>query len=687
MPGFRPPMRPRLTPGSVPNRSLPANQPLTRKEPPVTAFDRIVEAIQASGKNVRSRGDGQASAQCPAHEDRNPSLSLTRIEGQALVHCHGGCQTEDVLTALGLNTRDLFDDLRGTRYHYTNRVGTVQRTVSRTPDKTFKQSGDTKGPPTLYRLPEVLEAVENAETIYLVEGEKDVHALESLHLVATTAPMGASNIDKADLRPLYDADVVAVVDRDDAGQKWAAKVLEKLEGKARSLSFVEAKVGKDAADHIAANLGVVDLVPLDAPEHDVPLRRARITWASEIEPEPVVWAWMTNDEGRIPAGSLCIAAGREGTGKSSFGMWKAAQITKGTLPGSYYGTPRKVFYVAVEDSWKHTIVPRLLAAGANLSMVGRFEVVTVDDEEITLSLPHDNQLLERQVAHHNVALVVIDPLMSVIGERIDTHREREVRSALDPLAKMADRTGSVFLGIAHFNKGTGTDAASLITGSGAFKNVPRSVFAFARDDSDENGGRVMSQVKNSLGRDDLPSLAYVIESAEIQTKKGVAVTGKFSFTGESEKSVADVLRESRGSADPEEANERDEAASWLLDCLASRGGSAPFKDILKAARDEGISERTLKRARSRAGVTYERTGFPSATYWQIPQSGHSEASQANLQSLGLTGPTVAQLDEGDLVLPARRACAECGEPIEAGKVRHGACFYNAMVRDRIEKAS
>lgn len=131
----------------------------------------------------------------------------------------------------------------------------------------------------------------------------------------------------------------------------------------------------------------------------------------------------------------------------------------------------------------------MIATGADLSKVGRFEVVSVDDDELTLSLPHDNTLLENEIREHGAALVVIDPLMSVIGERIDTHREREVRSALDPLARIADRTGCVILGIAHFNKGSGTDAASLITGSGAFKNVPRSVFGFACDDADDNGGR------------------------------------------------------------------------------------------------------------------------------------------------------------------------------------------------------
>jgi len=574
----------------------------------MSAYDRLVDRLRADGRKVKE-GDkpGQAQAQCPAHEDHVPSLSVTAIEGQVLVHCHAGCDAEDVTAALNLTMGDLFDEPSGAKYRYTDRAGTVTRTVTRTPDKHFRQSGQTKGSSTLYRLPEVVTAVVAGQTIYVVEGEKDVHALESVGAVATTAPMGASNWTKVDATPLHGAKVVAIVDDDDAGQKWAGQVHDSLNGNARSLAFTKAKTGKDAADHIGAGYGLDELEPLELGT-DVALRRAKITWADTIEPEPVVWAWEPNDEGRIPAGSLSMAAGREGTGKSSFGMWLAAQITKGTLPGSFHGKPRQVFYVSVEDSWKHTIVPRLLAAGADLSKVGRFEVVSIDDDELTLSLPADNALLEREVQFYDVALVVIDPLMSVIGEKIDTHREREVRSALDPIAKMADRTGSVFLGIAHFNKGAGTDAASLITGSGAFKNVPRSVFGFARDDSDENNTRVMSQVKNSLGRDDLPSLSYVIETAEVFTKKGVAETGKFAFTGESERSVADILRDSRH--DPEDVEERRDAASWIKGYLADAGGQAPAKDVLAAGRCVGYSEQTLKNARRKVADT-DRSGFGS----------------------------------------------------------------------------
>lgn len=377
-------------------------------------------------------------------------------------------------------------------------------------------------------------------------------------------------------------------------------------------------------------------------------RRARVTWASDIEPEPVVWAWKEGGHGRIPAGSLSAAAGREGTGKSSFGIWLAARITTGTLPGAFFGQPRQVLYVAVEDSWAHTIVPRLIAAGADRSMVGRFDVVIDEDGEVTLSLPVDNALLENAITAHKVALIVIDPLMSVISERVDTHRERDVRTALDPLSKLSTRTGAVVLGIAHFNKGSGTDAASLITGSGAFKNVPRSIFGFAKDGAEDGGGRIMTQVKNSLGPcDELPSLGYVIEKADIDTSKGVAETSRFRFTGESARSVHDVLRDARSNLDDDDRAERADAADWLAAYLVDNGGEAEAVAVLKAGSANGFSRDVLKRAKKKAGVSSRKGSMEAGWIWFLDLAEGSEGREGSEErSLPESAPFGAPFGEG-----------------------------------------
>lgn len=85
-------------------------------------------------------------------------------------------------------------------------------------------------------------------------------------------------------------------------------------------------------------------------------------------------------------------------------------------PYAAIGLRRAVgLYVAVEDSCPHTLLPRLMAAGADLTKVGRVEVTTTGDYELALSLPGDLPELEKAITGNGVALVALDPLLSMIG--------------------------------------------------------------------------------------------------------------------------------------------------------------------------------------------------------------------------------------------------------------------------------
>jgi 5S rRNA maturation endonuclease (ribonuclease M5) len=219
----------------------------------VIAFDRVVGAFRDAGLIVDDKGHGRAAAQAPGHSAADRSVTITGITGQVLVYSHSD-PTEQVLESLNLAPRDLFDEPKGTSYDYPD-----GRKVHRTPEKKFRQSGNTKGT-SLFRADRLVDAT----VVYVVEGEKDVHAAESIGLVATCSAMGAGKAHLADLSPLRNKTVVIVADRDKAGRAHAKQVAELL-GTRAGVSIAEPSVGKDLADHVAAGLGVGELIVTSAP--------------------------------------------------------------------------------------------------------------------------------------------------------------------------------------------------------------------------------------------------------------------------------------------------------------------------------------------------------------------------------------------------------------------------------------
>lgn len=350
-------------------------------------------------------------------------------------------------------------------------------------------------------------------------------------------------------------------------------------------------------------------------------RRVRLTPASTIKPLPVRWLWTD----RIPVGEVTLTPGRGGLGKSTFHAWLIANITRGRLSGACQGTPRPCIIAAAEDSWQRTIVPRLIAAGADLALVYRVDVLTEGDAELSLTLPEDCDALAAEIGRIGAAVLSVDPLMSTIAGSLDTHKDREVRHALEPLARLADRTGCAVLGNAHFNKSSGSDPLSLVTGSAAFGNVARAALGFARDPEAEDGSCVISQIKNNLGRLDLPSLRYVIQPATVDTEEGPAEVGRFLMTGESARSVADILSD-RG--DEDDPSERDAAVEWIRHYLSdeSRAGEAGAGDVLKAGKANGYAERTLQRARKRAGVETRKSDFGKGWVWALITTSENQSS-------------------------------------------------------------
>lgn len=341
-----------------------------------TAYDRILDRL---GEGVRRRGDNSAMARCPAHDDRDPSLSVTRSRDLALVNCWAGCETSDVMAALDLTMSDLFDNRRDATWPYAD--GRTERKYYVNGRKRFAQPGTNNAATVLYTMAEpseqlrtIREAVAAGETILLCEGAKDVDAVMSRWpgTVAVSAPQGAGSFHLVDASPLRGAEVIAVADRDEAGGKWAGQAIAKLEGVAKSLDFVQARRGKDAADHVNGGHTLAELVPWCPPEPepaspgdpDQPLSVLSIG-------EPIDWheLWADDEpdedwlvEPLIAAGRLVSVYSAPKVGKSLLMLELAAGLNAGRgVLGQPARDPVRVLYVDFENDPRGDIRQRLKA--------------------------------------------------------------------------------------------------------------------------------------------------------------------------------------------------------------------------------------------------------------------------------------------------------------------------------------
>lgn len=326
--------------------------------------------------------------------------------------------------------------------------------------------------------------------------------------------------------------------------------------------------------------------------------------AQDVRPERIEWLV----PGRIPTAGVTLLVGDPGLGKSMLTTDLAARASRCELDRQ---RPFALM-ISAEDALAPVVVPRLQAAGAELSGVAFIE--PIDLGEAPLMLPDDASEFEAKIAHYGPCLVTIDPLSAFIASKVNSWRDQSIRLALRPLHAMAERHRCAIVIVAHLNKSVGVDPLYRTGGSVGIPAAARSALLLARDPDDPDGERgrrrILAHFKSNYGLL-APSLSYEIESVTLNNDGQEISTACIRETGESDHGAHALLAR----PDHEERTERDDALDFLRVELAD--GARPAKDVKREARDAGISDRTLARAKAELAVESQRVGGAGgAGHWE-----------------------------------------------------------------------
>lgn len=357
-----------------------------------------------------------------------------------------------------------------------------------------------------------------------------------------------------------------------------------------------------------------------------PGRRLVMQSAADIKMTGTRWLWREGKTCWIPLGGLTLMGGREGVAKSTWCFKIAADITNGTLPGHHFGKPKDVIICATEDGWGSTIKPRLIAAGADVSRIWRVDVAQ-NEIMMGLTLPKDVTALATAIKEKDVALVILDPLLGTIGSGdLDTHKDSDVRIALEPISRLADESGASFIGLIHVNKSTGGDLATRFMGSRAFIAVARAALACVQSRDQDEDGYYFGQIKNSLGEKVHTSIKYSIEGTQVgydeEMKEPIISSYVHVLDPECSLSIEQAADGADGNRGERKETMQQKTESWLIDQL--KNGPLNAKLVKNRAEIADISRSSLYRAT--ASLDVRTTGPRTDPDWYL--SGHEVSNHS-----------------------------------------------------------
>ena len=363
--------------------------------------------------------------------------------------------------------------------------------------------------------------------------------------------------------------------------------------------------------------------------------------ASNVTPKPIKWVmkdWLAMNE-------FHILGGAGGTGKTTLALSIASIISNGGIfpNGERCSITGNILIWSGEDTIERTLVPRLIASGADLKKC--YFITECSDNgkkrafDPALDFPKLNEEIKKI---GDIRLLIVDPIVtSIKGKMNDAN---DVRRGLQPFLDFTDKHGCAVIGITHFGKGTqGRDTTERIIGSQAFTAVARVVWATA---AQESGERVLVHPKNNLGSN-RGGFKYTCDMVKIEND---IEASKVNWSGVLDGNAREILEqyEVTGTASNEDQSALKEAMSFLAKTLEL--SDVPVKEINKLADDLGITKATLRRAKQKLGIKAIKSGMDGGWYWSIYHEGVQNLSKVLIQNnehLQASMNTFAKNDVGE----------------------------------------
>lgn len=356
---------------------------------------------------------------------------------------------------------------------------------------------------------------------------------------------------------------------------------------------------------------------------------------ADLTPKPISWLW----PGWLALGKLHVLAGAPGTGKTTIAIGLAATVTiGGQWPDGTRCDAGNVLIWSGEDDAEDTLVPRLIAMGADLTRVHFIQAARVDGETTPFDPARDlATLLEAIESIGGVSLLIVDPIVSAVTG--DSHKNTEVRRDLQPLVNLASICNCAVLGISHFSKGgQGQDPTQRVIGSVAFSAIARVVLVAAKVKSEDGeDARILARSKSNIGPDDG---GYQYHLEQVEMLPGIQAS-RIAWGKAVEGTARELLTDpGEQTGDDAEGSAQNEAEGFLIQLL--KDGPAPTKYVETEAKAAGIAWRTVRRASDSIGVK-KRKG-PNGWYWSNANLSTQEVQLVQPSEVGHLGQVGGQVD-------------------------------------------